>query len=272
MSIEKKILNNGFVKLVDWMPHTDIVDSAIVQAARCSYGEGTKSYSEDRALIRYLMRHGHTSPFEQVEFKFHMKIPIFVARQLVRHRTANINELSLRYSEATEDFFIPDELFKQSTKNKQCSSEEKVEEKFLKMIPAASLYSYNVYEELIQGGVSRENARMVLPVNYFTEWYYKMDLHNLLHMLALRCDKHAQSQTREVANAILEIITPFAPFTIEAWNDYHPLRDGCRLSSLEIKLLKDPNLTPEDFGLSAKSGEWKEAVEKIRTIYEDKIK
>lgn len=239
-------LDHGFVRLVDVMPRevTDqgdkTADGAIVQAARVSYGEGTKTINEDRGLIRYLMRHSHTTPLEMVEFKFHCKMPIFVARQWIRHRTANVNEVSARYTEMKDEFFIPEELRKQSATNKQGSDGgfRRVDElSYIGRIENVSKECYNAYGHMITAGVAKELARVVLPVNLYTEWYWKIDLHNLLHFLALRCDSHAQHQIRVFADAMLSLITPIVPLAIEAWEDYHPMRGGMRLSRQEVESL-----------------------------------
>ena len=225
-------LDHGFIRLVDSMGG----DDAIVQAARVSYGKGTRKVSQDRGLIRYLLRHRHTTPFEMVEFKFHCKMPIFVARQWVRHRTANINEYSLRYSEARDEFYIPDEkhILFQSKLNKQGRSGEvsadlkkKVQDYFREI----SDRSYAVYSELNEAGIARELARAVLPVNIYTEWYWKNDLHNILHFLSLRMDPHAQYEIRIYAEAMAKIVKQIAPFAYEAFQDY--VVGGMRFSSIE---------------------------------------
>lgn len=241
-------LDHGFVKLVDTMPRlvpesTKTADFAIVQAARVSYGEGTKTVNEDRGLIRYLMRHAHTTPFEMCEFKFHCKMPIFVARQWIRHRTANINEVSGRYSILKDEFYLPDadQIRKQSKINKQGGDEqieEKVAYRFSENLKTLSDGAYNVYENFAEAGVSREQARMILPVNLYTEWYWKIDLHNLFHFLALRCDAHAQYEIRVFAEAMRELIQPIVPIALEAWEDYHPHRGAVKLTKLEIEALR----------------------------------
>lgn len=240
-----KCLDKGHVRLVDVMPRlvpedTKTADFAIVQAARVSYGDGTKSVNEDRGLIRYLIRHSHTTPLEMVEFKFHCKMPIFVARQWIRHRTSNVNEVSGRYSVLQDVFYFPDELKKQSSINKQ-GGENKVEpdvaEKFLAYLSNLCDDAYARYEEFLGKGISREQARMLLPLNLYTEWYWKCDLHNIFHFLALRCDKHAQAEMRVFAEAMLQLIRPIVPFACEAWDDYHHYRSAVRLSRLEVEAL-----------------------------------
>ena len=225
-------LDRGFILLVDSMGG----DDAIVQAARVSYGKGTRKVSQDRGLIRYLMRHRHTTPFEMVEFKFHAKMPIFVARQWVRHRTANINEYSLRYSEARDEFYIPDEehILFQSKLNKQGRSGEvpaDLKKKVQDYFRDISDKSYTIYSELNDAGIARELARAVLPVNLYTEWYWKNDLHNILHFLSLRLDPHAQYEIRIYAEAMEEIVKKIAPFAYEAFKDY--VVGGMRFSSIE---------------------------------------
>jgi len=231
-----KCLDFGFVRLVDTMG----TDSAIVQAARTSYGGGEKSPDEDRKLLRYLMRHRHTTPFEMCEFKFHCKMPIFVARQFIRHRTASVNEASLRYTEAKDEFFVPESFRKQGSANKQ-GGDETCEAFAHADVAVAQSHAYVTYTRLLQAGVSRELARCVLPVSAYTEWYWKIDLHNLLHFLALRCDSHAQAEIRVFADAMLKLIQPIVPLTVEAWNDYHPMRGGMLLSRMEIESIATGN-------------------------------
>ena len=232
-----KCLDKGFVRLVDSMGG----DNAIVQAARVSYGKGTSKVSQDRGLIRYLMRHRHTTPFEMVEFKFHCKMPIFVARQWVRHRTANINEYSLRYSEARDEFYYPDpeHIQFQSALNKQGRMgsvpgdlKQKVQDYFKEI----SAKSFAIYSELNDAGVARELARAILPVNLYTEWYWKNDLHNLLHFIGLRSDNHAQYEIRVFSDAMAESVKAVAPFAWEAYQDY--VVKGMRFSHIEKSLLE----------------------------------
>ena len=216
-------------------------DNAIVQAARVSYGKGTSKVSQDRGLIRYLMRHRHTTPFEMVEFKFHCKMPIFVARQWVRHRTANINEYSLRYSEARDEFYSPDpeHIQFQSSLNKQGRTGEVPEElkkKVQDYFEEISNRSFEIYSELNEAGVARELARAVLPVNLYTEWYWKNDLHNLLHFIGLRSDSHAQYEIRVYSDAMAESVKAVAPFAWEAYQDY--VISGLRFSRIEQSLLE----------------------------------
>lgn len=239
-------LDHGHVRLVDCMPRLvedgRTADSAIVQAARVSYGAGTKSVNEDRGLIRYLLRHAHTTPLEMVEFKFHCKMPIFVARQWIRHRTASVNEVSGRYSEVKDEWYVPEleNIRAQSKTNKQ-GGEERAAEELASAVQQNGVdicnNAFYDYKHAIENGVARELARINLPLSTYTEWYWKIDLHNLLHFLALRCDSHAQYEIRVFAEAMLKLITPIVPLTVEAWNDYHPMRGGMRLSRLEVEKL-----------------------------------
>lgn len=246
---EVKCLDHGVVRLVDAMPRLvydddiNTCDHAVTQAARVSYAYGTKKLNEDIGLIRYLMRHRHTTPTEMVEFKFHCKMPIFVARQQIRHRTASVNELSARYSKMPEEFYIPEaeDLRAQSMANKQIS-EGAIDlvdaEQWIQEVEEHCKKSYELYERGIDFGIGRELARMVIPVNVYTEWYWKIDLHNLLHFLSLRCDSHAQKEIRVFADAILTLIKPLIPHTIGAWNDYHPYRGGELLSRMEMDAIR----------------------------------
>ena len=240
-------LDKGFVRLVDCMGG----DDAIVQAARVSYGKGTSKVSQDRGLIRYLMRHRHTTPFEMVEFKFHCKMPIFVARQWVRHRTANINEYSLRYSEARDEFYFPDpkHIEFQSALNMQGRMGEvsdDLKQKVQDYLKEISERSFEIYSELNNAGVARELARAILPVNLYTEWYWKNDLHNLLHFIGLRSDDHAQYEIRVFSDAMAKSVKAAAPFAWEAYQDY--VIEGMRFSKIEQSLLekKLPNRVIDD--------------------------
>ena len=245
----KKIscLDFGHVTLIDVMPRLvpksqKTSDYAIVQAARVSYGDGTKTLNEDRGLIRYLLRHKHTTPLEMIEFKFSAKLPVFIARQMIRHRTANVNEYSGRYSIMKDEFYKPDlsNIRQQSKTNKQGGSEiiqEGDANYFLDKIDEICSFAYQEYQKACDLGVSREQARMLLPLNLYTEWYWKIDLHNLLHFLALRCDGHAQWEIQVFGNAILELIKPIVPLAIEAWEDYHENRGAMKLTRLEIEAM-----------------------------------
>ncbi len=265
-----KCLDLGFVELVDAMPRLvpeaqKTADFAIVQAARVSYGDGTKSLNEDRGLIRYLMRHVHTTPFEMIEFKFHCKMPIFIARQWIRHRTANVNEYSGRYSVMKDEFYFPDveNLRKQSKTNKQ-GGDDKIDnataQEFLDHVDALCKQSYNEYSEFLDKGISREQARMILPVNLYTEWYWKIDLHNLFHFLGLRCDAHAQWEIRVFADAMLSLIQPIVPVAVEAWNDYHDHRGAMKLTKLEMEAINKTfvgqKVKPLDSDNKREQAEW----------------
>jgi thymidylate synthase (FAD) len=227
------------------VPKGKRADAAIVQAARVSYGQGTKQVSEDKGLIRYLMRHRHSTPFEMVEFKFHVCMPIFIARQWIRHRTANVNEYSGRYSIIPDRFYKPTaaEVRKQSKSNRQGGEETmagdagelKTAEEFVRFLDTVES-SYHEYIKLTDAGVSREMARIGLPVNMYTEWYWKCDLHNTLHFLSLRLDHHAQSEIRAFAAAMLALIEPIVPISVEAWRDY--AFESVRLSRLEIEAIR----------------------------------
>ncbi len=248
--IEVPVLDHGFIALVDVMPRLvpegQTADAAIVQAARVSYGQGTKRVSEDRGLIRYLLRHRHTTPFEMVELKFHVAMPIFVARQWIRHRTANVNEYSARYSIVRDRFYTPtvDAVRKQSRSNRQGgedtfrvdeAAEVRTAEEFVEFLRTVES-AYEKYLGLTERGVSRELARIGLPVNVYTEWYWKCDLHNTLRFLSLRMDPHAQQEIRAYARAMHDLIVPILPLTMEAWRDYE--MESVRLSRLEADALR----------------------------------
>jgi len=232
------VLDHGFVGLVDRMGN----DNAIVQAARVSYGDGTKSVNTDRGLIRYLMRHEHTTPFEMCEVKFHIKLPIFVMRQLVRHRTASMNEYSARYSVITDEFYIPqpEVLQKQSVTNKQGRGGDlTAEEKQQILLDMSQLWkdNYAVYEQHInEFELARETARSVLPVGGYTECYWKANLKNFLHMAKLRMDSHAQWEIQEFARAMYALVKPLFPVACEAFEDYSV--NAVKVTGPETPLLK----------------------------------
>ncbi len=244
------ILDHGFIRVIDYMG----TDQSIVQAARVSYGEGTKQLREDRGLIRYLLSHWHTTPFEMCEIKFHIKLPIFVARQWIRHRTANVNEYSARYSVLDKEFYVPelDQLGSQSTTNKQGRSNT-LDKKFAlqaqNLIKKNSNQLYEDYQNLLNGkllshdeyvegeGLARELARTTLPLNYYTQWYWKIDLHNLMHFLRLRADSHAQYEIQIYAEKMVEILKKWVPLTYEAFEDYRS--DSFQLSKEASRLIKD---------------------------------
>lgn len=217
---EIKVLDKGFVRLVDYMGS----DQRIVQSARVSYGEGTKSFRQDRGLINYLMRHEHTSPFEQVILTFHTKMPIFVARQWVRHRTARLNEISGRYSIMKDEFYLPEpgQMRGQSDDNKQARSDEIVEgaDAMIAEMAEDQAAVYAHYEGMIEKGLAREIARNNLPLSLYTEWYWQCDLHNLFHFLALRMDSHAQYEIRVYAEAMARCAKAVAPLAYEAFEEH----------------------------------------------------
>ncbi|MCP4684790.1 MAG: FAD-dependent thymidylate synthase [bacterium] len=243
---EFKVLDHGLIRLVDFMGS----DAAIVQAARVSYGAGTTKKSRDRELIRYLLRHRHTSPLEMVEFKFHVKLPIFVARQWIRHRTANVNEYSGRYSIMKEEFYVPppEDVAFQSTDNKQGRSEEEVpdelKQEFIEHLAKSQKTQYQGYSKFIDAGLAREIARIDLPLSLYTEWYWKIDLHNLLHFLRLRMDKHAQKEIREYANIMADMVKTICPAAYEAFVDF--ALESVSFTGPEIRILKQ---TLSDFEL-----------------------
>ncbi|HWP34869.1 MAG TPA: FAD-dependent thymidylate synthase [Thermodesulfobacteriota bacterium] len=256
------VLDKGFVRLVDVMPRFveegQTADQAIVQAARVSYGAGTKTIREDRALIHYLMRHQHTSPFEQVEFKFHMRLPIFVARQMIRHRTASVNEESLRYSEARDEFYLPplEDIRAQSTRNRQGRAAEPLPEGEARRIrdelEADQRDAYARYRSYLERGVARELARINLPVSLLTSWYWKIDLHNLFHFLKLRLDPHAQHEIRLYAQAIARYVRAVAPVAYEAFEEH--VLYAARFSRTELAALRRM-LRGEPHGLEGRAAE-----------------
>jgi len=243
------LLDHGFVRVIDYMGD----DGAIVQAARVSYGKGTRSLNNDRGLIRYLMRHRHTTPYEMCELKLHVKLPIFVARQWIRHRTANVNEYSARYSILDREFYLPDpaHIAVQSTDNKQGRGQSLTAEQsahVLDLLRRDSVTCYETYSELLndQGDgtpqragdpqLARELARMNLNLNYYTQWYWKIDLHNLFHFLSLRADSHAQYEIRVYAEVIADIVKDWVPSAYEAFADYK--LGSAYFSRQELDILK----------------------------------
>lgn len=217
-----KILDHGFIRVVDVMGD----DNSIVESARISYGHSTKTQQEDKGLIRYLMRNDHTSPFEMCEIKLHVKLPIFVSRQWIRHRTANVNEFSGRYSVMSDDFYLPElkNIGVQSKENKQGRDLTNVnnfaKKQFLEILSKSSTEALTLYKQLIKINISKELARLILPVNFYTEMYWKIDLNNLLKFIKLRTDKNAQYEIRQYANAMLNIIKEWVPITYEAFKEY----------------------------------------------------
>ncbi|MCI4344691.1 MAG: FAD-dependent thymidylate synthase [Thermoplasmata archaeon] len=233
IGVKRPVLSHGYVVLVDYMGN----DAAIVQAARVSYGQGTKTARDDRGLIRYLLRHRHTTPFEMVEFKFLVRLPIYVARQWVRHRSASLNEVSYRYSIAPDEFDLPpaDDIRRQSGRNRQGRDEPlpvDVTERFRADLQRVSADAYRAYTEALEAGVAREVARLILPLAYYTEWYWKIDLWNLLHFLSLRLDPHAQEEIRRYAAEIAEMVRAVCPVAYEAFEDF--VLGGVGLTRLEL--------------------------------------
>ena len=235
---EYPVLDKGFVRLVDYFGG----DQRIVQSARVSYGEGTKSVSQDGALIDYLLRHQHTSPFEQVVMTFHVKMPIFVARQWVRHRTGRMNEVSGRYSIMKDEFYVPeaDKVAPQSKDNKQGRSTEAFDketaDKIIAQLEEGQKGAYENYSELIDSGLAREIARINLPLSLYTEFYWEMDLHNLFHFLKLRLDSHAQYEIRVYAEVILEMCRKVAPMATESFINH--MNHGVNFSGEEMEALR----------------------------------
>ena len=239
------VVHDGFVRLVDTMP-VENLDSAVVQAARVSYADGTKSSRSDEGLIRYLMRHWHNTPFEMIEFKFHIKMPIFVARQHLRHRTASVNEMSARYSVIPEEFYTPDTYRTQSNINKQSSGGVLDLDDVTKRAPKQTCEkAFAVYKDLLDEGCCRELARCHLPQSTYTEFYWKVNLHNLMHYLRLRMEPGAQKEIRDYASAIFDIAKQKAPITMKAFEDYR--LNSIQLSGLEIDCIKNRRL-PESIG------------------------
>ena len=268
------VLDHGFVRVVDYMGD----DTSIVQAARVSYGKGTKKVSTDSGLIKYLMRHRHSTPFEMCEIKYHIKLPIFIARQWIRHRTANVNEYSARYSIMDKEFYVPSKanLAAQSTNNRQGRGDlinGTQADSILKILREDAERNYKHYEEMLnekydgtiiddkKKGLARELARMNLTLNSYTQWYWKTDLLNLLNFLALRADSHAQFEIREYADIMMKTIKKWVPITYDAFVDYRV--GGMELSAkgkiVIQKMIKGENVSMENTGLSKR--EWNELME-----------
>lgn len=260
------ILDHGFIRIVDYMGN----DSSVVQAARVSYGKGTKKSRTDEGLIRYLIRHKHTTPFEMCDVKFHIKLPIFVARQWIRHRTASVNEYSARYSKLEDEFYIPEfeNLSAQSGINRQGRGEILPHEegkKVRKILLQDSTTTYQNYEKMLsqenQEGLSRELARINLPTNVYTQWYWKVNLLNLLKFIHLRIDTHAQYEIRVYAEKLAEIVKNWVPITYQAFNDYW--LEGVSVSQQQVTLIKQKmdgkDISFEESGLSKR--EWDEFIE-----------
>ena len=272
-----KVLDSGFIRVIDYMGD----DSAIVQSARVSYGEGTKKVSNDKGLIRYLMKNWHTTPFEMCEIKFHIKLPIFIARQWIRHRTANVNEYSARYSILDKEFYIPrpEHMSSQSSTNKQgrgTNLSKKDTEKFIKILKDDADRNYKHYENMLnenqsgeiinddKEGLSRELARINLTLNTYTQWYWKIDLHNLLHFLYLREDAHAQYEIQAYAEIILDkIVKKWVPHTYSAFKEFQLESYNLSKTAIEVikKKLQGKKISCEKSGLSKR--EWAELTNKF---------
>ena len=275
-----KVLDSGFIRVMDYMGD----DTAIIQSARVSYGEGTKKVSNDKGLIRYLMKNWHTTPFEMCEIKLHIKLPIFIARQWIRHRTANVNEYSARYSILDKEFYIPkpQHMSSQSTTNKQgrgSNLSKKDTERFLKILKDDAERNYKHYEDMLnenqsgeiknddKTGLSRELARINLTLNTYTQWYWKIDLHNLLHFLYLRDDPHAQYEIRAYAEIILnKIVKRWVPYTYDAFKEFQLESYNLSKTAIEIikKRLQGKKINYEKSGLSRR--EWIELTNKFGFI------
>ena len=265
------VLDHGFVRVVDYMGD----DAAIVQAARVSYGAGTRHVREDEGLIRYLMRHRHTTPFEMCEIKFHVKLPVFVARQWIRHRTANVNEYSARYSVLDREFYVPapQHLAAQSTSNRQGRGDvlEGAEaERAMRWLREDAMQAFDHYEAMLNEdesaagfdpegqGLARELARMNLPLSTYTQWYWKCDLHNLFHFLALRADSHAQYEIRAYADVMLDMVKRWVPMAYQAFADYRMGAAELSAPGLAVvrRMLAGDVVEQKDSGLSPR--EWRE--------------
>ena len=263
---EFKVLDRGFVRLVDYMGG----DERVVQSARVSYGKGTKTVREDKALIDYLMRNRHTSPFEQVVLTFHCKMPIFVARQWIRHRTARVNEISGRYSVLENEFYLPDkgQVRLQSKINRQGRSDEEVppelQEEVLRILIEGQRRAYQDYEELIEKDIARELARINLPLSLYTQWYWQIDLHNLFHFLELRLDYHAQWEIRQYAKVIAEITKKVAPMSYEAFEKH--VLNAVRFSGEELKALKNMLQGKEPGLKGVVRAEFEKKIERIMNV------
>ena len=265
----KPVLDHGFVRVIDYMGD----DAAICQAARVSYGKGTKSVQNDEGLIRYLMRHWHSTPFEMCEIKLHVKLPVFVARQWIRHRTANVNEYSARYSILDREFYIPapEHINAQSQVNNQGRGavlEGEEAARVLDILKSDSARAYDHYEAMIsqdgQQGLARELARMNLPANIYTQWYWKVDLHNLFHFLRLRADPHAQYEIRVYAEAIGGIVADWVPYAWRAFEDYRlgAVSMSAQMMTCLRRMLQGEAVTQETSGLTAR--EWREFQEMLQ--------
>jgi thymidylate synthase (FAD) len=265
------VLDHGFVRVIDYMGD----DGAVVQAARVSYGKGTRRVSEDKGLVNYLMRHRHTTPFEMCEIKYHVKLPIFVARQWIRHRTANVNEYSARYSILDNEFYIPapEHLAAQALTNRQGRGdvvEGDAARRVLDLLREDAERAYAGYVEMLNEddsgeprdpswpGLARELARMNLSLNFYTQWYWKTDLHNLMHFLSLRADAHAQYEIRAYADAMLDTMQRWVPLTHAAFLEYRMHGAAISATGLQVirRMLAGDAVEQKDSGLSPR--EWRE--------------
>ncbi|MBO6037675.1 MAG: FAD-dependent thymidylate synthase [Acetobacter sp.] len=255
------VLDHGFVTVVDYMGD----DAAICQAARVSYGKGTRSVSDNRNLINYLMRHRHTSPFEMCVLKLHLKMPLFVARQWVRHRMASINEYSARYSVLDKEFYVPEEgvICTQSANNKQGRGEQispKKAREVAERLAREAQQSYHTYEQFLgeEYSLARELARINLPLSMYTQFYWKIDLHNLFHFLTLRCEGHAQYEIREYAHVILRIVESWVPLSFAAFKDYrlNAVTFSQTMMGVLRRILAGENVQQKNSGLTKR--EWEE--------------
>ncbi len=248
---EFKVLDKGFIRLVDYMG----TDARIVQSARVSYGEGTKTVREDAGLIDYLLRNKHTSPFEQVVFTFHVKLPIFVARQWIRHRTARLNEISGRYSILKPEFYVPagNDIALQSSDNKQGRMNEAVpqdlQNEVINSLQKQQEEIYEGYSKLLDKNIARELARINLPLSTYTEWYWQIDLHNLFHFLRLRMDSHAQKEIRDYAEVMFEICKTVTPLACASFERHE--KNGVNFSAEELEAIRNL-IAGKDSGLKGK--------------------
>lgn len=271
------VLDHGFIRVVDYMG----TDAAIVQAARVSYGRGTKKTREDAGLINYLLRHRHTTPFEMCEIKLHIKLPIFIARQWIRHRTANVNEYSGRYSILDREFYVPapEQLAAQSSSNRQGRGdvlEGEEAARVLDILKSDAQQCYDHYQEMLnedevgnlrdenRRGLARELARMNLPVNFYTQWYWKIDLHNFMHFLALRADSHAQYEIRVYAEAMLDVLKKWVPITYDAFMDYRMGATEISQKGMNVvrRLINGEPVDAESSGMSKR--EWAELMDALK--------
>lgn len=253
---------------ISYVPRKPTADGAVVQAARTSTGQGLKSEKEDSGLTRYLYRHRHGTPFEMVTFKFYHVLPIFIARQLIRHRMASVNEYSLRYAEVKDRFWIPavDGLRTQGKSNKQHtegSVDLKVAEQFVTALELGNRQAMDLYQSAVNDGVGRELARVNMPLSLYTEWYWELDLRNLMQFLSLRQDKHAQKEIRDYADAMYELVKPLVPVSIQAYDDYDPNRGGLLLSALDLRVIRRTHTLDEVFSNTRELSEFRSKLQRM---------